>query len=57
LVRRLSPDGPVWDPTVFTKNCDRLQNGAVFAKSMSTRLNHPQVKPLLSDEHFSIDGR
>jgi hypothetical protein len=23
---------------------------------MSKLLNHPQVKPLLSDEHFSVDG-
>src|SRR5690348_14626942 len=23
---------------------------------MTRRLNHPQVKPLLSDEHFSVDG-
>jgi len=52
----LSPDDPVWDPTVFTKNRDRLQNGEVFAGFMSKLLNHPQVKPLLSDEHFSIDG-
>ena len=52
----LSPDDPVWDPTVFTKNRDRLQNGEVFAKFMSELLNHPQVKPLLSDEHFSVDG-
>jgi len=28
----LSPDDPVWDPTTFTKNRDRLQNGEVFAK-------------------------
>lgn len=52
----LSPDDPVWDPTTFTKNRDRLQNGDVFAKFMSKLLNHPQVKPLLSDEHFSVDG-
>src|SRR5215204_1358710 len=52
----LSPDDLVWDPTVFTKNRDRLQNGEVFAKFMSKLLNHPQVKPLLSDEHFSVDG-
>src|SRR5262249_46464485 len=45
----LSPDDPVWDPTVFTKNRDRLQNGEVFAKFMTKLLNHPQVKPLLSD--------
>jgi hypothetical protein len=47
---------PVWNPTTFTKNRDRLQNGEVFAKFMSKLLNHPQVKPLLSDEHFSVDG-
>ena len=52
----LSSDDPVWDPTVFTKNRERLQNGEVFAKFMSTLLNHPQVRPLLSDEHFSVDG-
>ncbi|MGH9806651.1 MAG: IS5 family transposase [Terriglobia bacterium] len=52
----LSPDDPVWDPSVFTKNRDRLQNGEVFAKFMSKLLNHPQVRPLLSDEHFSVDG-
>ena len=52
----LSPDDPVWDPTVFTKNRDRLQHGEVFGKFMSKLLHHPQVKPLLSDEHFSVDG-
>ena len=52
----LSPDDPVWDPTTFTKNRDRLQKGEVFTKFMSKLLNHPQVKPLLSDEHFSVDG-
>jgi len=50
----LSPDDPVWDPTTFTKNRDRLQNGEVFTKFMSKLLNHPQVKPLLSDGHFSV---
>jgi len=39
----LSPDDPVWDPTTFTKNRDRLHNGDVFAKFMSKLLNHPQV--------------
>ena len=52
----LSPDDPVWDPTTFTKNRDRLQQGDVFQKFMIRLLNHPRVKPLLSDEHFSVDG-
>src|SRR2546429_9889903 len=49
----LSPDDPVWDPTVFTKNRDRLRNGEMFAKFMTKLLNNLQVRPLLSDEHFS----
>jgi transposase len=52
----LAPDDPVWDATTFTKNRERLQGGEVFEKFMTTLLNHPQVKPLLSDEHFSVDG-
>ena len=52
----LSPDDRVWDPTTFTKNRERLQQGEVFEKFMAKLLNHPQVKPLLSDEHFSVDG-
>jgi transposase len=52
----LAPDDRVWDPTTFTKNRERLQSGEVFAKFMAKLLNHPQVKPLLSDEHFSVDG-
>lgn len=52
----LSPDDPVWDATTFTKNRERLQQGEVFETFMTKLLNHPEVKPLLSDEHFSVDG-
>ena len=52
----LSPDDPVWDASVFTKNRERLQEGDVFQKFMAKLLEHPKVKPLLSDEHFSVDG-
>jgi transposase len=52
----LSPDDPVWDATTFTKNRDRLHEGDVFETFMTKLLNHPDVKPLLSDEHFSVDG-
>jgi len=52
----LSPDDPVWDPTTFTKNRERLRHGDVFQKFMTRLLDHPEVKPLLSDEHFSVDG-
>lgn len=52
----LSPDDPVWHPTVFTKNRDRLQENEVFGKFMTKLLEHEKVRPLLSDEHFSVDG-
>ena len=52
----LSPDDAVWDATTFTKNRERLQGGDIFQRFMTRLLNHPQVKPLLSDEHFSVDG-
>jgi transposase len=52
----LAPDDAVWDPTTFSKNRERLQSGDVFRKFMTRLLNHPQVTPLLSDEHFSVDG-
>jgi transposase len=52
----LSPDDPIWDATVFTKNKERLQAGDVFQKFMAKLLAHAKVKPLLSDEHFSVDG-
>src|SRR5437764_4978318 len=52
----LSPDDPVWDATTFTKNRERLQKGDVFQKFMTKLLRHPEVEPLLSDEHFSVDG-
>jgi transposase len=52
----LSSDEPGLGPNRVTKNRDRLQNGEVFAKFMSKLLKHPQVRPLLWDEHFSVDG-
>src|SRR5512147_2862830 len=52
----LSMDEPIWDPTVFTKNRERLFQGDVFQKFMGKLLKHEKVKPLLSDEHFSVDG-
>jgi len=52
----LSPDDPVWDPTTFTKNRERLQNGDVFTKFMTRLLNHSQAQTTIVDEHFSVDG-
>ena len=52
----LATDTPVWVATTFTKNRERLQEGDIFKRFMTTLLRHPQVTPLLSDEHFSVDG-
>jgi hypothetical protein len=41
---------------VFTKNRDRLLTTDMSRKVMAAILAHPEVKPLLSDEHFSVDG-
>ena len=34
----------------------RCRTGRCCAKFMTKLLNHPQVDPLMSDEHFSVDG-
>jgi transposase len=52
----LSMDAPVWDVTVFTKNRERLLRGDVARSFLAAVLVDPKVKPLLSDEHFSVDG-
>ena len=52
----LSADDPVWDATVFCKNRDRLLDGDIAAKFFASVLNLPQVRKLLSNEHFSVDG-
>jgi transposase len=52
----LSIDDPVWDATVFCKNRDRLLDGDIAAKFFVAVLNLPQVRKLLSSEHFSVDG-
>jgi transposase len=52
----LSIDDSVWDATVFCKNRDRLLNGDIAAKFFVAVLNLPQVRKLLSSDHFSVDG-
>lgn len=52
----LSMDAAVWDVTVFTKNRERLLQGDIAAKFFQAVLAAPEVAPLLSSEHFSVDG-
>jgi transposase len=52
----LLADDPVWDATVFCKNRDRLLDGDIAARFFAGVLTLPQVRKLLSSEHFSVDG-
>jgi transposase len=52
----LGIDDPVWVPTVFTKNRDRLLEADVAKQFLSRLLAHQEVSPLLSDDHFCVDG-
>lgn len=49
-------DAEVWHPTVFTHNRDRLLEAAVAHEFLAALLALPQVRTLLSSEHFSVDG-
>jgi transposase len=52
----LPMDAQVWHPTVFTHNRDRLLEAEVARDFLAALLGLPQVKGLLSSEHFSVDG-
>ena len=52
----LSMDAPVWDVTVFTKNRERLLAGDIARGLLLAVLADPVVRPLLSNEHFWVDG-
>jgi transposase len=52
----LGIDDPVWAPTTFTKNRDRLLAGDIAAAFFDAVLIHAESARLLSDEHFTVDG-
>ena len=52
----LSLDEPVWSPTTFSKNRDRLLEGDVAAAFFDAVLIQADAKQLLSHEHFTVDG-
>ena len=52
----LSMDDPVWDPTTFTKNRDRLLDGDIADAFFAEVLAAIKQEGLLSDEHFTVDG-
>jgi len=52
----LSLDDPIWDPTTFTKNRDRLLDGDIADAFFAEVLAAIKADGLLSDEHFTVDG-
>ena len=52
----LEVDDPVWDVTVFTKNRERLIEGAVSQQLLDSVLVEARDHALLSEEHFTVDG-
>ena len=52
----LNMDEAVWDPTVFTKNRDRLLAGDMAQEFFAAVLDQAREHGLLSDEHFTVDG-
>jgi len=52
----LNLDEEVWDPTVFTKNRDRLLEAEVAKQFLGQVVEQARAKGLTSDEHFTVDG-
>src|SRR5664279_4465382 len=48
----LNMDEPVWVPTVFSKNRDRLMEGDIAQKFFQQVLEQATAGGLVSDEHF-----
>src|SRR5688500_2809618 len=52
----LNMDDAVWDPTVFTKNRQRLLDGEVATAFLERVVEQARRRGLLSGEHFTVDG-
>jgi transposase len=52
----LGMDDRVWDPTVYTKNRQRLLRGQIDVRFFEAILEQARDKGLLSEEHFTVDG-
>ena len=52
----LAPDQRIWDETVFSKNRDRLLNGAIASKFFEKVLEVAKMEDLVSNDHFTVDG-
>jgi transposase len=52
----LNLDDAVWVPTVFTKNRDRLLEGAVAKEFLARVVQQARAQGWAGDEHFTVDG-
>ncbi|MFA9462641.1 IS5 family transposase [Thiohalorhabdus methylotrophus] len=52
----LGIDDPVWDPSTFSKNRDRLLDAELSRELLQAVLAPARDQKLLSTEHFSVDG-
>src|SRR6516164_9079462 len=52
----LDMDDPVWTPTTFSKNRDRLLDGDIARAFFEDSVAQARGLRLLSDEHFTVDG-
>src|ERR1039457_2668183 len=52
----LNLDEEVWNPTVFTKNRDRLLEAEVAKQFLAQVVGQARAKGWTSDEHFTVDG-
>ncbi len=52
----LGMDDPIWSPTTFSKNRDRLLESDIAAAFFDEVLAQARAAGLLSDEHFTVDG-
>src|SRR5215831_124869 len=52
----LNMDDGVWDPTVYSKNRDRMLEADIAGLFFQAVVEEARVMGLLSDEHFSVDG-
>jgi len=52
----LGMDDPIWSPTTFSKNRDRLLQSDIAAGFFDAVVAQARTADLLSDEHFTVDG-
>jgi transposase len=52
----LNMDDPIWDPTTFTKNRQRLLDGDIAQSFFAEVLALARERDLVSDEHFTVDA-